>query len=183
MEHSLLTERELKAAKETMLLYVKTISLSLIDRFPEMDFIIDNTSFLDPSLRHLHKVNIPALVDRFNTDTDPFNFNVSAISTQYTMYCNDSSLDISYELCQKNQVTFWCELYDESDDYNDLAKLAILLLSVSPSSVICERGFSSMNYIKNEFRSVLSQENLNACMSIALCKHTPNTFPFFRCLE
>ena len=82
------------------------------------------------------------------------------------MYENDSSLDFSYELCQKNKVTFWCELY-ESDDYKDLAKLAILLLTVSPSSVICERGFSSMNYIKNEFRSVLSQENLNACMSIA----------------
>ena len=40
-----------------------------------------------------------------------------------------------------------------------------------------------MNYIKNEFRSVLSQENLNACMSIALCRHTSSTFHFFRCLD
>ena len=147
-----------------------------------MDFIIGNTSFLDPSLRQLHRANIPALVERFNTDTDPCNFDVSVISTQYTMYQNDLSLDFSYGLCQKNQVTFWCKLY-ESDDYKDLAKLAILLLSVSSSSVICEHGFNSMNYMKNEFRSVLSQENLNACMSIALCKHTPDTFPFFRCLD
>ena len=81
IEHSLLTERELKAVKETMLLYVETVSLSLIDRFPEMDFIIDNTSFLDPSLRQLHRANIPALVERFNTNTDQCNFDVSVIST------------------------------------------------------------------------------------------------------
>ena len=30
----------------------------------------------------------------------------------YTMYRNDSSLDLSYELCQKDQVKFWCELYE-----------------------------------------------------------------------
>ena len=106
LEHSLLTKRELKAVKETMLLYVETVSLSLIDCFPEMDFIIDNTSFFDPSLRQLRRANIPALVERFNTDTDPCNFDVSVISTQYTMYKNDSSLDFSYELCQKNKVTF-----------------------------------------------------------------------------
>ena len=74
---------------------------------------------------------------------------------------------------------------DDTDSSCPSAKgrLAILLLSVSLLSVICERGFSSMNYIKNEFRSVLSQENLNACMSIALCKHTPDIFPFFHCLD
>ena len=109
-----------------MLLYVETVSLSLIDCFPEMDFIIDNTSFFDPSLRQLRRANIPALVERFNIDTDPCNFDVSVISTQYTMYKNDSSLDFSYELCQKNKVTFWCELY-ESDDYKDLAKLGLEL--------------------------------------------------------
>ena len=154
IEHSLLTERELKVSKETMLLYVETVSLSLIDCFPEMDFIIDNTSFLDPSLRQLHRANIPALVERFNTDTDPCDFDVSVISTQYTMYQNDSFLDFYYEPCQKNHVTFWCELY-ESDDYKDLVKWAILLLSVSPLSVICECGFSSMNYIKNEYSARL----------------------------
>ena len=97
------------------------------------------------------------------------------------MYCNDSSLELSYELCDKDQVKFWCELH-ESDDYKELATFAILMLSISPTSVICECGFSSMNYIKNEFRSVLCQENLNACMSIALCRYTATTFPFFRCL-
>ena len=101
-----------------------------------MDFIIDNTSFLDTRVRQLHKANIPTPVERFNTATGPCNFDAIVISTQYTIYCNDSSLDLLYELCQKNQVTYWCELYEGNDD-KDLAKLAILLLSVTPLSVIC----------------------------------------------
>ena len=35
-----------------------------------------------------------------------------------------------------------------------------------------------MNYVKNEFRSVLTQENLNACMALAMTEHTINSFPF-----
>ena len=100
-----------------------------------MDFIIDNTSFLDPSLRRFQKASISNLVERFRNNTDPFDFDASLITTQYTMYCNDSSLDLSYELCQKDHVKFWCELY-EGDDYKELATLAILLLSISPTSVI-----------------------------------------------
>ena len=98
------------------------------------------------------------------------------------MYCYDTSLDFTYEVSNKDHVKFWCELY-EADKYKELATLAILLLSISPTSVICERRFSSMNYIKNEFRSVMTQENLNACMAISLCKYKVDTFPFGRCLH
>ena len=41
-----------------------------------------------------------------------------------------------------------------------------------------EREFSTMNCISS---SVLTQEHLNACMSIALCGYTIETFPFERC--
>ena len=86
VEHSLLTERDLKQAKETMVSYVEAVATSLIERFPEMDFIIDNTSFLDPSLRRFQKASIPNLVERFRNNTDPFDFDASLITTQYTMY-------------------------------------------------------------------------------------------------
>ena len=39
----------------------------------------------------------------------------------------------------------------EGDEYKELASLAMLLLSISPTSVICERGFSVMNYVKNQY--------------------------------
>ena len=141
--------RELKQAKENMVSYIYAVASSLKSRFPEMGFVIANTSFLDPSLRQLHKADISSLVDRFNCNRDPFSFEASLIATQYSMYCNDSSFDFAYEVCNKDHVTFWCELY-EAEEYKELASLAVLLLSISPTSVICERGFSCMNYIKNE---------------------------------
>ena len=81
VEHSLLTERDLKQAKETMVLYVEAVATSLIERFPEMDFIIDNTSFLDPSLRRFQKASIPNLVERFRNNTDPFDFDASLMKS------------------------------------------------------------------------------------------------------
>ena len=35
-----------------------------------------------------------------------------------------------------------------------------------------------MNYVKNEFRSLLTQENLNTCMSLGMTLHSVHTFPF-----
>ena len=181
-EHALVTERELEKAKENMVSYIYTIAASMKSRFPEIGFVIANTSFLDPSVRHLHKTDIISLVERFNCNRDPFNFDATVVTAQYSMYCNDSSLDFAYEACNKDTVSFWCELY-VSEEYNQLASLAILLLSISPTSVICECGFSSMNYIKNEFRSVMTQENLNACMAISLCRYNVDNFPFSKCLS
>ena len=93
------------------------------------------------------------------------------------MYRNDSSLDLSFELCQKTKSSFGVSSMKATKNYKELATLAMLLLSVSPcTSVICELAFSSMNYIKNEFRSVLSQAYLNACMSIVLCNYSSCRF-------
>ena len=61
--------------------------------------------------------------------------------------------------------------------------LALFLLVISPTSVLCERGFSVMNYVKNEFRSLLTQQNLNACMAIAMIDYTIESFPFTKLLQ
>ena len=145
-EYALVSERDLEKVKENTVSYFCTIASSLKSRFLEMGFIIVNTSFLVPSIHHLHKADITSFVDRFNYNCDPFNFDASVVTTQYSMFCNDSCLDLAYELCSKDTVKFWCQLY-ESDEYNQLASLGILLLSILPTSVICEHGFSCMNYI------------------------------------
>lgn len=44
-----------------------------------------------PQCETVLKANIPALVE---TNVEPFNFDTSLIATQYTVYQNDSSLDI-----------------------------------------------------------------------------------------
>ena len=180
MEHSLISERELNDITNTMVKYIVTVGMSLHERFPEMDFVIENTSFLDPSLRQLQKASIKLLTDRFHTGKESFVFDSSIIGSEYAMYRNDATLDLQYQKC-KSIIKFWCQLY-ETEEYKQLAFLALLLLSISPSSVLCERGFSVMNYIKNEYRTLLTQENLNSCMSIAMCNYDVLNFPSYRLL-
>ena len=67
-EHALMTERELKSAKKVMYSYIVTVGKALEKRFPDMEFIIKNTAFLDPTLRSFQQPNMQALTDRFNTD-------------------------------------------------------------------------------------------------------------------
>lgn len=72
-------------------------------------------------------------------------------------------MDLKFNLCGGDIVKFWCHLYkNEGDEYRELSSLALLLLSIFPTSVLCERG---MNYVKNEYRSVMT---LNACLSIIM---------------
>ena len=64
-------------------------------------------------------------------------------------------------------MKFFIKLYKD-DDYNELARLALLVLCISPDAVTCERGFSNMNFIKNQYRTRLTQDKLNACMALAM---------------
>ena len=49
-EHALMTERELKSA---MYSYVVAVGKALEKRFPDMEFIIKNTAFLDLTLQYV----------------------------------------------------------------------------------------------------------------------------------
>ena len=86
------------------------------------------------------------------------------------MYQNDFCIDIMFQVVGKDYAKFWCTLY-EGEDYKDLGKWHYYCYQFR----YCERGFSTMNCISS---SVLTQEHLNACMSIALCGYTIETFPF-----
>ena len=82
-----------------MVKYIVTVGKSLHEQFPEMDFIIENTSFLDPSLRQLQQASIKLLTDRFHTGKEPFVFDSSIIGSEYAMYrnvtCNTKSVNQS----------------------------------------------------------------------------------------
>ena len=181
-EHALLTERKVNGAKQVMYNYIVTTGKALERRFPEMDLIVRNTAFIDPAVRSLQQPDIQLLAEKFHTGQPPFVFDSNVLKSQYRLYINDTTQDFQYELCAKDYVRFWCKLFS-GEEFKELATLALLLLTISPTSVICERGFSVMNYVKNEFRSVLTQENLNACMALALTDHTVDTFPFTELLK
>ena len=161
--------------------YIVKVGESIEKRFPEIYFIIKNTMFLDPRMRNMQHHDFSALVHRYSRDEDPITFSVDTIKMQFNVYKNDTTVDVEFNLHNEDTVKFWCLLFD-GDEYKELASLCLLLLSISPTSVICERGFSVMNYVKKQYRSVLSQENLNACMAISMTAQTANNFSFNRFL-
>lgn len=63
-------------------------------------------------------------------------------------------------------------------EYNQFGLLAIILLCMSPDTVECERGFSTVNLTKDSFSTRLNQENLHARLSIILDCRTLDTFPW-----
>ena len=117
------------------------------------------------------------MLNRYGQESGPVTFPLDRVIMQFRLYQNDSSIDIQLAHATKIRLYFGVNCMRK-----ELASLALLLLSINISyiatSVLCERGFSTMNYIKkNEFR-FLSQENLNACMSLGMTSHSVHTFPF-----
>ena len=59
---------------------------------------------------------------------------------------------------------------------SNLKSVSIRVLGIFGTTYICESAFSNMNYIKNRYRSKLTNSHLNDIMRIALTTYTPN-FP------
>ena len=76
---------------------------------------------------------------------------------------------------------FWCQLY-KIEQYKELAKLAVLVMTLTPDTVECKRGFSCMNYIKNELRSNLTATNLNSAIAIGQKLEQFKNFPLKKLL-
>ena len=170
--------------------YIIQVAKSLEQRFPEANFIITTCSFLFPPRRKHQIISIQAVLERF--DNKFFDFN--AEERGYHSYRNVDLLDYLYEEKYHEQhsssggesggnvVGFRCDLYQNFPDYRELAKLAILLMTITPDTCECERGFSVMNYVKNELRTAMTETTLNACMAVGLEKRSLNQFPFVKLL-
>ena len=111
----------------------------------------------------------------------------------YHAYRNDD-LDYLYEgtykgvineedVEEEDVVGFWCDIYQNFPDYKELSKLAILLKTLTPDMSECERGVSTMNYVKNELRTALTEKTLNACMVVALDRRLVTEFPFIEMFQ
>ena len=174
-EHSLLTMTKLKNAKAAMVSYVHAIGLAIEERYPEKKLILGHCAFLEVSRRKFQKCDIGCVIDKFSNG----HINRSLCIQQYTAFMNDSTLDFIYECtCKKDSVAFFVYLYTECEEYSELARLALLLLCISPDTVACERGFSTMNFVKNEFRSRLTSQNANACLALAQDCRSVQDFPY-----
>ena len=89
----------------------------------------------------LQTPDIPALVQRFSQDNGPVTFSIESVKRQCQFFTNDSTMDKEFNFCGGDIVKFLYHLYsNEGDEYKELSSLALLLLSISPTSLLCERG-------------------------------------------
>ena len=120
------------------------------------------------------------MLDRFDNNF----LDRASVLQEHSLFRNHETLDALLEgdMASDDQITpcrFWCQLF-KIGQYKELAKLALLVMSLTPDTVECERGFSCMNYIKNELRSNLTGTNLNAAIAIGSDPRTVHEFPFER---
>ena len=63
-EHALLTEWSLQQAKKNMYTYLNVIGMNIENRFPEIDFMTTQFSFIEPNQRQLHQCNMSIIVSQ-----------------------------------------------------------------------------------------------------------------------
>uniref|UniRef100_A0A8C1S060 Uncharacterized protein n=1 Tax=Cyprinus carpio TaxID=7962 RepID=A0A8C1S060_CYPCA len=68
---------------------------------------------------------------------------------------------------------FWTKVVSQAKFKNSRI-IAMFLLSMFPSTYICESSFSIMNFIKNQDRNRLSSVHLDQCLRIATTEYCPN---------
>ncbi|KAJ4949067.1 hypothetical protein JOQ06_020585 [Pogonophryne albipinna] len=68
---------------------------------------------------------------------------------------------------------FWINVVPQARFKNTRA-IAMFLLTMFPSTYICESGFSSMNAIKSQDRNRLSSAHLGQCLRIATTEYKPD---------
>ena len=150
--------------------FTSTIGKSLEVRFPEMEFVVHNMSFLCPENRKHSRCDICRSSCEKYCD-GIMNVSRSTAKLQYNVYRNDDSLDFLFLNCDKQPDTFFCKLLQMSE-HDQFGLLAVIPLCMSPDTVECERGFSTMNLTKDKFSTRLSQENLQARPSVCLDSRT-----------
>lgn len=85
--------------------------------------------------------------------------------------CQEEWENISNKVWQEtsNLEAFWCEVYNDVDSagnkrYQNIATLALSLLSLPISNAVVERAFSVYNVIKNNLRNSLSIQVMQSIM-------------------
>ncbi|CAM4595257.1 unnamed protein product [Lepidochelys kempii] len=78
--------------------------------------------------------------------------------------CSDSRMNTYF--CQPAVTVqeFWNNVYLFEDTYKHLAKVALLFLSLFSTTVLYERAFSALHFLKNKDQNHLTDVNLKASL-------------------
>ncbi|ROL47376.1 General transcription factor II-I repeat domain-containing protein 2B [Anabarilius grahami] len=94
----------------------------------------------------------------------------SAASLQTELIELQENLQLQESHC--DPVTFWTKMVTAAG-VPLLQKMALQILTMFPSTYCCESAFSTMNMVKDAYRSTLTNEHLHQCLRLALTPFMP----------
>ena len=103
-----LSNAQLHEVMKNIFNFTVTIGRSLESRFPEMDFVVHNMSFLCPTNRKHSRCDIKAVIQKYCKDS----VNVTTAKMRYSVYRNDESLTHLFINCEQQPDTFFCKIAD-----------------------------------------------------------------------
>ncbi|XP_072768354.1 general transcription factor II-I repeat domain-containing protein 2A-like [Nerophis lumbriciformis] len=84
----------------------------------------------------------------------------------------DLQESVALKEAQCDAITFWSKLVIPSK-FPLLHKMACHILTMFGSTYSCESAFSTMNIVKNKYRSRLTNEHLDQCLRLAITPFVP----------
>lgn len=84
----------------------------------------------------------------------------------------DLQENIALKQTQCDVITFWTKLVTAAN-FPLLQKMALHILTMFGSTYCCESAFSTMNVVKNKYRSGLTNEHLHQCVRLAITPFVP----------
>lgn len=80
--------------------------------------------------------------------------------------------NIALKEAECDTITFWTKMVTAAN-YPQLHKLAVHILTMFGSTYSCESAFSTMNILKNKYRTRLTNEHLHQCLRLAITPLVP----------
>ena len=148
--------------------YIVAIGRGLIHvRFPELHFVLIHLSQVNPTLKTKCSTSINDVIKRFDNI-----FDARALDRQFKKYRYDKLFSEFFEEDgQMNVTKVWCHiLKNMGQEYGDPARLAILIMCLSPDNMESDRKVSVLNLVKTKQRNKLREDTLNADMGIGMDK-------------
>ena len=151
---------------ELMVDFIKRLRANFTSRFDDYSIPKDIIDFIrDPAVKPAD--NFSSLAKEMIPSLDQAALEMEIIDFQTTSVVRDALR--SAETVSAFWVGQLC-----SEEYSNLKKVALYILTMFPSTYVCESSFSAMNAIKTHERNRLTHQNLENCLRIKVTSISPD---------
>ncbi|KAI5150109.1 hypothetical protein ENBRE01_1306 [Enteropsectra breve] len=161
-------------------LFETQVSSNIFDHFPccksikglsqakiPIKFAVDICSELNVQLEQRF-ADLDAQASNMTIFENPFNASIEKVRSHLQLEIidlqSDNVLKAAFKENQNNLVIFYKNL--SGDKYPELKSFAAEFISIFGSTYLCEQTFSKMKYVKSQYRSTLTDENLQTTLKV-----------------